>query len=227
MIDSWDWHMIGYVCVCMGGLSLLYPPIATAQSGSRWERWQHSYLGYFVFISGYWEEVETRHPSLYTVYMFSTVKKETSRHEPTEHHHPLHFNHSRFQLWLGSQSFLHILQLGNRGLEASSSLACGLLAGSKPSHISCCCLEELILRAGGEISEIETLWIWTRWELSPVADLHAPRSLCAPPPPQQPLKPLNLRSYMVGELCEEAIYVSNEMRIYDVFFKEFHLEMDK
>ena len=31
---------------------------------SEWTRWQHSYPGYFSFISGHWEKVNTHHPSL-------------------------------------------------------------------------------------------------------------------------------------------------------------------
>lgn len=119
------------------------------------------------------------------------------------------------------------MSLGNGGPEAGSSLACRLLAGSKPSRISCRCLEELILRAGGGY----------QWDRAPL-DLNQmgaePRSwsLCIMYfPPQLLLKPLNLRSYMVGELCEKAIYISNEMRIWDVFLLPFlknsSLEMDK
>ena len=48
-----------------------HPPIATVQTLAPnviSTRWHCSYPGYFGFISGQWEEVETRRPSLYADY---------------------------------------------------------------------------------------------------------------------------------------------------------------
>lgn len=62
--------------------------------------------------------------------MVLAVKQESSRGEPAEHQPSdfLYFSLYRFQLWLRPQSFLHILQLRDAGREASSSLACRLVA---------------------------------------------------------------------------------------------------
>lgn len=80
--------------------------------------------------------------------------------------HPLAANHltsdtlpfslHRLQLQVGPPASINIPKLRDWGRGTGLSLACCLLPGSKPCWPSCCCLEELIQGAGGEISENKT-----------------------------------------------------------------------
>ena len=68
---EWSWCHRGTLML------RLHPAVAT-ESGSKCTRWQLQGQGYFLFISGQWEEEETRPPSSFAVY--GLVSKQGNAH---------------------------------------------------------------------------------------------------------------------------------------------------